>query len=238
MIRLTLGLVIVLGCATGCSQIWKTPVPTPTTIPTPPADIPAPVLAAKSAAFDFLRATYPDKAPPQDVLWTARTTSPMGLSGVSYYEFASDGWLLAVNEVTISPQDLLYEMDLENSDTGFSWSGKLDTGNAVVESNLDVSVETLVVRDLVLAHVRERYPTEAPREAIVWMGERTTPEGAVGHESFQFTASEWSIAVEYNVERPDQASYDVELARYDEAFVWRGRVDAQGTVQELHVGSP
>jgi hypothetical protein len=70
------------------------------------------------------------------------------------------------------------------------------------------------------------------------MGERTTPEGAVGHESYQFTAGEWSMAVEYNVERPDQASYDIELTRYDEGFVWHGRVDAQGTVQELHVGEP
>jgi hypothetical protein len=228
-----LGLAILLTCATGCSEIWKTPAPTPTGIPTPSADIPAPVVAARSAAFDFLRGVYPDKAPPQDMFWTARATSPADLSGVSYYEFAGDGWLLAVNKATISAQDVLFEMDLDNSETGFSWTGKLDADYAVIESNLDVSVEALVARDLVLAHLRERYAIEAPREAIVWVGERTTPEGAVGHESFQFSSDEWTMVVQYNVVRPDQASYQTELARYDDAFVWRGRVDAEGTVSEL-----
>jgi hypothetical protein len=202
-------------------------------VPTPAAEIPAPVLAARSAALDFLRGAYPDEAPPQDMLWTARTTAPLGLSGVSYYEFASDPWLLAVSAVTVSAQDVLFELNLDNSDTGFSWSGKLDGDYAVFESNLEVSFEALVARDLVLAHVRDRYPVEAPREDVVWMGERVTPEGAVGHEVFQFTADEWSMVVQYDVVRPDQASYHTELARHDEAFVWHGRVDSEGMVHEL-----
>jgi hypothetical protein len=231
--RLTLALAILLASATGCSQIWKTPMPTPTGIPTPPVDIPAPVLAARDAALEFLRATYPGQAPPQDMLWTAGTTSPVGLSGVSYYEFVSDEWLLTVREITIADQDVLFEVDADKSDTGFRWSGKLDADYAVLESNLAVSVEALVARDLVLAHVRERYPAEAPHESIEWMGERVTPEGAVEHETFQFTANAWTMVVQYNVGRPDQTSYQAELRRNDAAFVWHGRLDAEGTVHEL-----
>jgi hypothetical protein len=235
MARLTLGLAILLACATGCSRIWKTPAPTPTPIPSPPVDIPAPVLTARNAALDFIRAAYPDQAPSQDMVWIARTASPLDLSGVSYYEFASDGWLLAVNEVIVSAsQGILFEIDLDNLETGFNWSGRLDADYTVIESNLDVSVEALIARDLVLAHVRERYPDKAPHEGIVWMGERTTAEGSAGHESYRFTADEWSMVVQYNVGRPDQASYQTELARNDEAFVWHGRVDAEGTVHELH----
>jgi len=231
--RLTLALSILLALVTGCSQIWKTPAPTPTRTPTPPVDVPTAVLAARDAALDFVRAAYPDKAPPQDMLWTARSASPLDLMGVSSYKFADDGWLVTVSEVTISAQDVLFEIDLDHSDSGFRWSGRLDADHAVVESNLDVSVEALVARDLVLAYVRERYPNEAPQEGVVWMGRRTTPEGAVGHETFEFTTNEWSTVVQYDVVRPDQATYRTELARHDEAFVWHGRVDAEGTVHEL-----
>jgi hypothetical protein len=231
--RFAIGLAVLLAGTTACSEIWKTPAPTPTAIPTPDADIPAAILAARSAALDFVQAAYPDKAPPADMMWAARVMTPMGLSGVSYHEFAGDGWLMAINAVTISVEEVLFEVDLDNEEAGFGWSGKLDADYAVVESNLDVSVGVLIARDLVLAHVRERYPSDAPQETIVWMGERTTPMGSVGHESCRFASDEWSMVVQYEVVRPDEASYHAELARYDEAFVWRGRVDPEGMVHEL-----
>lgn len=228
-----LGFVLVMGLLlviiAGCDEFWKTPTPTPT----PPADIPTTVLGARDAALAFVRLAYANKAPPEDVTWTGRNTTPPDLPGVSSYEFASDSWLMATRTPLLAPDTLIYEIELSNQDTGFDWTGKLDSSYAVLESNLDVAVEVLVVRDIVLSYVRERYSDQAPGEDLAWIGERTTPEGLVGHESCRFTADDWTMTVDYDLARPDQVIYRVELRNSSTGFVWVGQVDAEGTVQEL-----
>ncbi len=232
-LRLLIVLGVLLGFATGCREIWRTPTATPTEVPTPPPEVPAAILQVRSAAFEWLRSTYLERAPAEDTTWTTQSTSPADLSGVSYYEFASDAWRLAISSVVISSDNLLYEMDLANAQSGFRWTGKLDTNYSVRESNLDVAVEVLVTRDLVLSYVAQQYASLAPEASLVWVGERTTPMGSVGRESCRFVAGEWAMGVEYDVVRPDQTIYETQLWNTSSGFLWRGQVDAQGTVQEL-----
>jgi hypothetical protein len=228
-----LGFVLViaplLAVATGCGRFWRTPTPTPI----PPADVPASVLAARDAALDYLRPAYPDKAPREGINWTGRNTTPPDLPGVSSYEFTGNDWLMTIRTPVVSPDTIIYEMELRNQDIGFRWTGKLDASYAILESNLDVAVEVLVVREIVLSHVREHYPGGAPRENLPWVGERTTPEGSVGHEWCRFTGDDWTMTVDYDVARPDQVIYQIELHDSSTAFVWRGQVDAEGVVHEL-----
>jgi hypothetical protein len=224
---LMMGLLLVIMAA--CDEFPKTPTPTPT----PPPDIPATVLSARDAALDHVRLAY--EALPEDINWTGRNTTPPDLSGVSSYEFASDSWLMAIRTPLLALGTVIYEIELSNQDTGFDWTGKLDASYAVLESNLDVAVEVLVVRDIVLSYVRERYPDQAPGENLAWIGERTTPEGSVGHESCRFTADDWTMTVDYDLARPDQVIYRVELRNASSGFVWVGQVHADGTVQELRV---
>jgi hypothetical protein len=224
---LVMGLLLVTIAA--CDEFWKTPTPTPT----PPADIPATVLGARDAALAYVRLAYASEAPPEDVNWTGRNTTPPDQPGVSSYEFASDSWLMAIRTPLLAPDTLIYEIELSNQDTGFHWTGKLDASYAVLESNLDVAIEVLVVRDIVLSYVRERYSDQAPGEDLAWIGERTTPEGSVGHESCRFTADDWTMTVDYDLARPDQVIYRVELRNSSTGFVWVGQVDPEGMVQEL-----
>jgi len=224
---------LLLAIMTGCDGFWKTPTPTPTPAATPPADIPAAVLAARDAALAHLRLAFPDKAPSEGIHWTGRNTTPPDFPGVSSYEFTGDQWLMVIRTPLLSVDTLIYEMELSNQDTGLRWTGKLDASYAVLESNLDVAVEALIVREIILAYVRERYVDQAPGEDLVWVGERTTPEGSVGHESCRFTADDWTMTVDYDLDRPDQVIYSIELRNSGTGFVWRGLVDADGMVQEL-----
>lgn len=218
-----------LAVATGCGRVWRTPTATPI----PPADVPADVLAARDAALAYLRPAYPKRAPREGINWTGRNTTPPDLPGVSSYEFTSDHWLMTIRTPVVSPDTIIYEMELRNQDTGLRWTGKLDAGHTILESNLDVAVEVLVVREIVLSHIREHYPGEAPGKELPWVGERTTPEGSVGHESCRFAADSWTMDVDYAVARPDQVIYQIELRSSSPAFVWRGQVDAEGVVHEL-----
>ncbi|MBM4431395.1 MAG: hypothetical protein FJ026_13785 [Chloroflexi bacterium] len=227
-----LSLLLVVGLlmanASAC-DLWKTP----TLAPTPPPDIPAEVLGAHSAVLAYLRQTYGGKMPPEGIAWTARNTTWPGTTGVSSYEFSSGNWLMTVRVPIVSPGVVLYEMQLDNHDTGVHWAGSLSADYRVLESNLDVVVEVLIVRDIVLGHYRRSYPSQAPAENVVWAGERITPEGSVGRERCQFTSGEWTMIVDYELARPDQVVYEVQLQNPSGPVLWRCNVNAQGEVLEI-----
>jgi hypothetical protein len=227
ILRSLLAVGLLLEMTTACDGFPKTPTPTPA------VDIPAKVVAARDAALAYLRDAYPGKAPPEGIDWTGRDTTPPNLIGVTSYEFTSMSWLMMVRAPVVFPGSIIYEVEVGNQDTGLRWTGKLSPDYALLESNLDVAVEVLVVREIVLSYIREHNPDEALGENLAWVGERTTPEGSVGHESCRFSADDWTMTVDYDLARPDQVLYRVELQSSTAGFEWRGQVNAEGTVQEL-----
>jgi hypothetical protein len=241
--------------ATGCDRVPAVSTPAPTATQsvstpdltpgatpaeTPLVEIPLEILSARDALLAFLRDRYPDNAPSDAVVWIGRSTAPTGVLGISSYEFTGDGWLMTVAAVSISPAEVQYEMGLEDPQRGLRWTARLDAAYGLLESNLNLAAEVLVVRGIVLAYVRERHAGQAPAEDVVWIGERTTPSGMVGHETCRFvsstsagaTAGSWTMTVEYDLVPPVQVAYRVELQQLDTGFVWRGQVDAEGTVLE------
>lgn len=229
ILSIVLAMALLLASVLGCDLFNETPTPTST----PSPDIPTEVLAARDAALTFLRERYPDAAPAAGIHWVGQDTTPPDASGVSSFEFTSGNWLMTIWVPLIAQDNSLYEMELDNQDTGFSWTGRLNTAYVILESNLDVNVDVLVVRDLVLDYYRDNYPASAPATDLAWIGERTTPEGAVGHEWCRFVANGWSMVVDYEVDRPDQVSYNVELRNSDVDLLWRCQVNAQGEILEI-----
>lgn len=228
LLSIVFAAVLLLASAMGCDLFRETPTPTPT----PHPDIPTKVLAARDAALTFLRERYPDAAPATGIPWIGQNTTPPDTPGVSSYIFTGGNWLMTIWVPLIAQPSPIYEMELDNQDTGFSWTGRLSAAYVILESNLDVNVNVLVVRDLVLDYYRDNYPADAPAAGLAWIGERTTPEGAVGHEWCQFVADGWVMEVDYELDRPDQVSYNVELRNPDVDLLWRCQVNAQGEILE------
>jgi hypothetical protein len=228
-----LGIMLISGflaaAVAACSEVPSTPTLTPTV----PADVPSQVVAARDAALGFLRQRYLSRAPAAGVGWTGRNTNPPDVPGLPSYEFTSGDWVMTIWVPAISVHSVIYEMRLDNAATGFYWTGKLGEDLTVLESNLNVNFDVLVVRDLVLAYFRENYSGDAPSSDLVWVGERTTPEGSVDHEWCQFTADGWSLLVDYEVTRPEQVLFQVELRDADSGLVWWCQVDAEGQILEI-----
>jgi hypothetical protein len=233
----TLGIVLAaglfLGVVTGCDRLWKTPTPQPTPAP----DIPAEVAKARDTALSFLQQRYPGTAPAAGLAWAGKNTTPPDMSGVSSYSFSAGDWFLSMWVPMVSAGTSIYEMDLSNPGTGFQWTGKLSQDHQVLESNLNVAVEALVVKEMALAYRRLNRPQDSPADRLVWFGERITPEGSVGHEWCQFATDGWVLTVNYGADRPDQVLYVVELLNTADASVWRCQVDAQGQVLEIQTRS-
>lgn len=225
-IVLVTGLVVV--ATAGCDGYTQTPAPTPTAA----AVIPDEALGARDAALVYVRQSYADKAPPDGVTWLGRSSSPEDLVGASSYEFAGGVWLMTVQFPLVSPDAMVYEIGLGNEDAGFLWTGKLSASYGVLESNLDVAAEALAVRDAILLHVAENYSQRAPAKDLVWVGERTTPEGSMGHESCQFASGAWTMIVEYDLVLPARRIYRVEFGNSGSGFVWRGQIGVDWIIME------
>ena len=139
---------------------------------------------------------------------------------------------MTIQVPVVSPDSLVYEVALGNEGTGFRWVGELDATYSVLESNLDVAAEVLTVRDAILLYVEENYSHQAPVRELVWVGERITPEGSMGHESCRFTADAWTMTIEYDLVLLARRIYHIQLSDARSAFVWRGQIDVDRIVLE------
>jgi len=215
-----------LVMSSGCDNFRKTP----TAIP--PPTIPQDVVTARDRTLAFLRENYADKAPAAGLQWSGLRTSTSTF-GFASYEFTSGAWVMRIWVPALAQDEVLYEIVLDNSEAGLQWTGRLDGSHQVLEFNLNVGVDVLVVRELVLGYYREAYSDSAPWGGLVWLGERVTPEGSVGHEQVEFTSTGWRMQVDYDAGRPDQVSYTVALQNTMSGVEWRCEVTPEGRILEI-----
>jgi hypothetical protein len=92
--------------------------------------------------------------------------------------------------------------------------------------------EVRAARDAALSYVSAMQGEAAPASGLSWTERRTTPEGLVGAERFEFSADAWVITVSYPVVAPEYMAYQITIDNEATGFHWEGEVgpDAQ-TVQ-------
>ena len=67
---------------------------------------------------------------------------------------------------------------------------------------------------------------------LTWTEERTTPEGVVGSEIYQYTAEDWVVTTTYPLVAPEAVVYQVVVANPSTGFRWEGEVNAVLQVTE------
>jgi putative hemolysin len=92
--------------------------------------------------------------------------------------------------------------------------------------------EVRTARDVALAYVSGRYGEHAPGMGLIWTEERTTPEGLVGSETFEFTTGDWVVTISYPVVAPEAVVYQVVVTNATTGFRWEGEVNAVLQVTE------
>jgi len=213
-------------------QPTSTAQPSPTSTPTLVSSLPPEIIAARDAAIDAFRFVAPNLAPPPDLAWVGRDTTPAGVTEVTSYEFASSGWSVSVASLSLSSNITAYELGLDHAQTGLHWASRLNQSLSLAESNINVSPEALVARQIALDYLLAHDPAHAPPAGLVWLGSRTTAGGLPGHESYQFSATGWVMTVDYDLSSTSDLVYEIVLTGPDNGFLWRGQVDAQGMVLE------
>ena len=219
-------LVLAAGCGPGPAQPTEVPTPTPTEVA---VEVPADVRSARDAALAYVSERYGEQAPAPDLTWTEESTTPEGLVGWVTYEFRAGDWVVTIGTAVVPPETRRYEVVVENPTTGFWWEGRIDPERHVTEGPEIV----LTARDAALVYISENYPDDSPAPDLAWEGGRTTPEGLVGSESFQYTAEDWVVTISYPVVAPEEVVYQIMVENPATGFQWQGMLDAEGYLIEM-----
>lgn len=243
---LFVSLAVLCACESPPSRPTEIPpfVPsTPTAAPVEPTVGPAEVdtrapdtaLTARDQALAFVRDRYGDKAPSADAQWAERRMTPQGLLGAETYQYTAQDWVLTISYPVVLPELTTYRVVLANASTGFQWQGEVDAAGNVSEAGEAIAESAdpvMAARDAALAYLRQEHGPDAPSEDMTWTRTRTTPEGVVGSETYEYRSGHWVVTVSYPVVPLDKTVYKVLASNQKTGFQWEGQVAADGAVTE------
>lgn len=181
---------------------------------------------ARDVVLAFLAQRYGAEAPAAGLAWQEKDVTAEGLMGGSTFEYMADDWKITISYPIVAPQSTIYRTVVENPATGFGWEGRVDAWGSVSEG----PEEVLNARDMALGAIARQYAIEMPPAELSWTGGRTTPEGLVGSETYEYTAGDWKVVITYPVTSPEQQVYTIQVTNDKQSFQWQGELDAAGNL--------
>ncbi|KPL21082.1 MAG: hypothetical protein AMJ93_10440 [Anaerolineae bacterium SM23_84] len=197
------------------------------------AEAPAEALAARDAALSLVSERYSEQAPPSDLVWTETRITPEGLIGAETYQYSAQDWVLTLSYPLAAPEAMVYQVMLSNEATGFQWEGKVDADGVVTEVAGVPADPLLIARDAALTYLREEHGEVIPAADLTWTRRRTTAEGLLGSESYEYRSGHWVITISYPVVAPEMVVYNVVVSNQNTGLQWEGEIDANGEVTEV-----
>lgn len=231
-LMLILSALIVSGCGTTTAQPTEVPTDTRTG---EAVEAPEGVRDALDAALAYFSANYGDEAPAPGLTWMGENITPgwpeAPVPGWVEYQYTAEDWVITIGHAVLPPEWTIYQVTVTNPTTGFQWEGEVDAAGQAAELLAPEEVRT--ARAVALGYVSQHYGEQAdPGRGVVWMEERTTPEGLVGSETYEFTTGDWVVTISYPVVAPENVVYQVVMANQATGFQWEGDVDAAWQVTE------
>lgn len=207
----------------GCTRAVVRPTDTPAPTPEP---APAEVIAARDAALAYIRQNFADQAPAAGLAWAARRATPEQILGAETYEFASGGWVILISYPIVRPDLTIYKIAVVNTAADFSWEGQVDVQGHVAAAPGGV----LHALRAALGYLAFNEPDKAPDPYLPWAETRTTPEGIVGAETYEYAAGAWTVTVSYPVVAPSAMIYTVVVENKADGLRWEATVEPTGLV--------
>jgi len=183
---------------------------------------------ARDVVLSYLAQAFGGEAPASGLTWGEKDVTGEGIMGGTTFEYTSGDWKITIGYPIVAPMATIYRTTVDNPASGFGWAGRVDAWGAVSEG----SEEVLNARDMALGAITLKYAVQSPPAELSWSGGRTTAEGVVGAETYEYTAGDWKVKIGYPVTSPEQVVYTIEVTSQAAGIQWMGEIDAQGNVTE------
>jgi hypothetical protein len=209
-----------IGCGT----------PAETETPAPP-EASSEVVRARDAALTYVRAHY-EHAPAESLSWVGQSVTPEGQVGGVTWQYTADGWVVTISYPVVPPEVAVYSVLVANETAGLEWKIRVNAQGDVEEGPEMV----LAARDSAVAYLIEHYGTANALPAlplhVFWAGGRSTPEGLLGRETFQYTGQGWVVTIAYPVVAPEAVVCGIVIEYPSTGLRWEGQMDAEGQLTE------
>ncbi len=189
---------------------------------------------ALQSALAFLAQRFGDEAPAWlDIVWAEENITPEMLLGYATYRFTAGDWLATVGYPIVAPDQVLYEITVQNEATGFDQvvivnsRGEVEKGSEAQPMPRRDAPDPAAARDAAMALVAEETGVLPELE---WVGADVTPEGLVGATTMRYTAGDWVVTVSYPIVPPDMVVYTVTADNTATGFHWEGTLNDAGQV--------
>lgn len=215
MSRIYVSVVALMLFATACA----TDVPAPPTAPTN-------LLDARGAALEYVQSRYL-AGPDLMLLWQEERVADESLGDWVEYQYTAVPWIATIGGPTAGQAADSFDVVVTNPVAGFTWQGRVGLDGHGAEGSEPV----LAACDITCDYIADRFP-ELHLDDLVWAGRRVTPAGPVGHETYEYTADDWSLTVSYPVVAPDEVTFHASVENAATGFVWEGEMDLDGDLTE------
>jgi hypothetical protein len=91
------------------------------------ADIP------HASVLEYVSSRDPAFAPSGDLDWSGEIIDTGDLVGATHYRYTADAWKMVIVVPVVAPEMTVYQIQLTNEESGFSWEGTVDRDGKVVD---------------------------------------------------------------------------------------------------------
>jgi hypothetical protein len=179
--------------------------PTPSVTPTPPLAIAA---QARDAAMNYMASNHAETAQLMSGFSWTGGRQPTELVGSETYVYMSVGWTVKVEYPVVPNPTFTVSANFSQSDEKVTWRGTYQN-SAITETSYSsdnlqpVASVATQTRDDVMLFIANRHNNDVATllTTLYWTGGRITPAGAVGFETYNFTAAQsgWNVVIQYPV---------------------------------------
>jgi hypothetical protein len=158
------------------------------------------------------------------------------LSGTNFYNEDTGTWWLDLDaeKPGCSPACVVHVAD-RSAEVNWRCTGGLPPKEDEEGAEKPLVPAPSIAHQAVLTFLQDQYGDEAPAVDLTWLEENVTEAGLVGSTTYQYTAEDWMITVTYPLVNPASTIYTIDVIEAVSGFMWKGEVDAQGTVTEIEV---
>jgi hypothetical protein len=91
------------------------------------------LLNAFNVALARIQAKYGDEAPPVGLAWVGERITPADLVGAETWRYTAGDWVATITYPVVPPDQMVFNITIQNPAAGFMWLGSVDTNGRVTE---------------------------------------------------------------------------------------------------------
>jgi serpin B len=135
-------LMLMSSMMAGCGPAPTSTRPAAADTPAQNQVLPPDPAAARDAILAYLADMLAEEVPPPEEAWAEEDVTAQGLVGSSTRRYTAGDWTVTVSFPIVAPEATVYQVEVVNEASGFSWEGEVDAMNQITPIDRPAGTDT------------------------------------------------------------------------------------------------